>query len=73
VTNSTDGTLTRIDPVTGRTTRTLPAIVGASGVAVGFGRVWVVSPPSGRVIPSIPVPARSSRTSASVSIQPPWP
>ena len=49
VTNSTDGTVTRIDPVTGRPKGALPAIVGASSIAVGFGRVWVVSPPSGRV------------------------
>jgi len=49
VTNSADGTVTRINPVSGRT-RTFPAIVGASGVALGFGRVWVVSPPSGKVV-----------------------
>ena len=35
VTNSTDGTVTRIDPSTGRPGRAFPAIVGASGVAFG--------------------------------------
>ena len=35
VTNSADGTVSQIDSGTGRVTRTLPAVVGASGVAVG--------------------------------------
>jgi peptide/nickel transport system substrate-binding protein len=43
--------VTRIDPVTGEKTRTaIPAIAGASSIAVGFGRVWIVSPPAGKVI-----------------------
>ena len=31
-------------------TRTWTAIVGASAIVVGFGRVWIVSPPEGKVV-----------------------
>jgi len=30
--------------------RTLPAVQGATGIVVAFGRVWVVSPPTGTVV-----------------------
>ena len=49
MTNSTDGTVTRIDPSSGRAGKALPAIVGASGIAFGHGRLWVVSPATGKV------------------------
>ena len=50
VTNSVDGTLSRIDPASGRVAEPLPAVAGASGVAIGFGRVWVVSSSAGEVV-----------------------
>ena len=50
VTNSADGTVSRISPRASRVTKTFPAVIGASGVAVGFGRVWIVSPSSASVV-----------------------
>jgi YVTN family beta-propeller protein len=38
--------------------RTLPAVPGASGIAAGFGRLWVVSPPSAKVVALDPVSGR---------------
>ena len=46
VANSTDRTVTRIDPATGHS-RVLPAGAGADGIAVGDGAVWVTSESAG--------------------------
>jgi class 3 adenylate cyclase/DNA-binding beta-propeller fold protein YncE len=40
VTNSRDGTVTRIDPATGAT-KVFHVAAGADGIAVGYGHVWV--------------------------------
>ena len=70
MTNSTDGTVSRIDADSGRVTKTFPRSSGPPAFAVGFGRVWIVSPPvreDGRTRPrSGPMSTRS----ASVSILP---
>jgi peptide/nickel transport system substrate-binding protein len=50
VTNSSDGTLSRIDAVTGHVTRTIPLGGDPTGVAAGFGAVWISDAANGRVL-----------------------
>jgi ABC-type transport system substrate-binding protein/class 3 adenylate cyclase len=50
VANSVDGTVSKIDAVSGKPKWTRPAVLGASAVAFGFDRVWVVSPSTGQVV-----------------------
>jgi ABC-type transport system substrate-binding protein/class 3 adenylate cyclase/streptogramin lyase len=50
VANSVDGTVSKIDAVSGKREWTRPAVLGASAVAFGFDRVWVVSPSTGQVV-----------------------
>ena len=65
VTNSTDGTVSRIDPLTRSVRQTIPVGDSPSGIAVGAGDVWVadhvdgtvrrIDPETNRVVDEIPV------------------
>jgi len=50
VANSVDGTVSAVDSTTGRFRGSFPAIAGATGIVVAFGRVWVVSPSENAVV-----------------------
>jgi peptide/nickel transport system substrate-binding protein len=50
VTNSSDGTLSRINATTGAAQPAIPLGSGATDVAVGLGAVWVSDEASGRVL-----------------------
>ncbi len=54
VANSVDGTVSEIDATSGKVSGPFPAIPGATGVVVAFGRVWVVSPSENAVVPLDP-------------------
>jgi YVTN family beta-propeller protein len=54
VANSVDGTVSKIDAISGKREWTRPAVLGASAVAFGFDRVWVVSPSTGQVVALYP-------------------
>ena len=48
-TDSVEDVVWRIDAATGRATRTIPVGERPSGIAIGFGSVWVASRDSGTV------------------------
>jgi YVTN family beta-propeller protein len=49
VADSTSGTVTRVDPDTGRAMKVIPLAKGLAGIAVGLGSVWVANTTDGKV------------------------
>ena len=49
VANGGDGTVSKIEPTSGKPVRTFAAGPGASGITTGFGSVWVTSERTGNV------------------------
>jgi DNA-binding SARP family transcriptional activator/streptogramin lyase len=49
VTNADDGTVSRLDPVTGRLVRTIGVGADVNGIATGFGAVWIADGNDGTI------------------------
>jgi streptogramin lyase len=67
VTSGPDGTLTAIDPDSGRVRSRTPVGRGASGVAIGAGFVWVSNPRTGEVLRIDPIARKTVRIPVSGS------
>ena len=61
VTSAPDGTLTAIDPESGRVRSRMPVGQGASGVAIGAGFVWVSNPRTADVLRIDPIARKTVR------------